>query len=400
MRVTYLHQYFATREGTTGTRSFEFARRLVEAGHAVTVITSDAQLPDHLVGQRHAVVEGIELVILPVPYRNEMDVGRRLVSFARFAAASAWQALRRPADVVIATSTPLTIAIPGLAARFGRRTPLVFEVRDLWPAMPIALGALKNPLLRAAARGLEWAAYHGAGHVVALSPGMADGVAARGIPRHRITVIPNACDLDLFDVPESTGVETRQRLGIPADAPLVVYTGAIGRLNDVAYLADVARAMATIDPGVRFLVVGAGHGQGELERRAAGLASFTVHDALPKREIAGVFSAATVATSLFAPVPEMQVNSANKFFDALAAGRPIAINYGGWHRALLEETGAGVWLDPGDPIGAARELAALLADPARLAQARAASARLARDRFDRDQLAGLFIDCVTKTASS
>lgn len=400
MRVTYLHQYFSTRDGTTGTRSYEFARRLAEQGHRVTVITSDAQLPPALRGRRRAVVDGIQLVILPVPYRNEMGWNARIASFARFAAAASWQAARTPADVVIASSTPLTIAIPGLAGRFARRAPMVFEVRDLWPELPIALGLLRNPVLRGLARGLEWAAYHGARHVVALSPGMADGVAARGVARSRITVIPNACDRDLFAAPPEAGGAARQRLGIPAGAPLVVYAGSLGRLNDVGYLADVARAMAGIAPGVWFLVVGAGQGRADLERRADGLAAFRIHDPVPKREMPGILAAATVATSLFMPVPEMAANSANKFFDALAAGRPVAINYGGWHRQLLTESGAGIWLDPKDPRRAARDLAALLDDPARLAGAAEAAGRLARERFDRDQLAGLFIECVTKTASS
>jgi glycosyltransferase involved in cell wall biosynthesis len=266
--------------------------------------------------------------------------------------------------------------------------------------MPIALGALRNPLLRVAARSLEWCAYHGARHIVALSPGMADGVAARGIPRERITVIPNACDTDLFDVPAAEGADLRERLGIPPHVPLVVYAGALGRLNDVAYLADVARAMAAIDPAVRFLVVGGGQGREELERRAAGLPSFAIAGPMPKRDVPALLSAATVATSLFAPVPEMEANSANKFFDALAAGRPVAINYGGWHRSLIEEAGAGIWLDPHDPAGAAATLTGFLHDATRLAAAGAAAASLGRERFDRDQLAGEFAVVVTKTASS
>jgi glycosyltransferase involved in cell wall biosynthesis len=400
VRVTYLHQYFSTRDGTTGTRSYEFARRMVEAGHTVTVITSTAQLPAALAGRHEAEVDGIRLRIVDVPYHNHMRLRERLASFLRFAVGASVDAVRTPADVVIATSTPLTIAIPGLAARVARRAPMVFEVRDLWPSAPIALGALRNPVLRSAARALEWCAYHGARRVIALSPGMADGVAARGIPRSRITVIPKACDRDLFDVPAETGAEFRARMGIAPDAPLVAYTGALGRLNDVAYLADVARATQAIAPDVRFLVIGEGQGREGLVKRARGLANFALADPVPKRDVPAILSAATVATSLFARGPVMTVNSANKFFDALAAGRPLAINYDGWHRRLLDESGAGIWLDPLDPAAAARALAAFVHDPARLAAAREASARLAREQFDRDQLAEAFIAVVTNTASS
>ena len=100
-----------------------------------------------------------------------------------------------------------------------------------------------------------------------------------------------------------------------------------------------------------------------------------------------MLSAATVATSIFAPFRSMWSNSANKFFDALAASRPVAINYRGWQAELLQETGAGIVLPETDYVAAARSLAALIHDPQRLRQAREAAYRLAVERFSRDALA-------------
>jgi glycosyltransferase involved in cell wall biosynthesis len=396
VRITYLHQYFATPDGSTGTRSYELARRLVARGHEVTVVTSGAQLPPALRGTGRGVhraeVEGVALRVIGVPYRNEMGYRERLLRFAEFAARSTVEAARVPADVVLASSTPLTIAVPGLAARLARRAPLVFEVRDLWPELPIAVGALTNPALKAAARGLEWVAYHGAAHVIALSPGMADGVAARGIARDRITVVPNACDLDRFAIDPAAGDAVRASVpGLAAGAPLVVYAGALGRINAVDWLADLAAAVRPQRPDARFLVVGGGWGRERLlERgRALGVLDETlfVRDPVPKRDVPAILAAATVACSLFAPIPAMESNSANKFFDALAAGRPVLIDYGGWHRQLLEETGAGLAVPFADPPAAATRLCALLGDEAALAGAGAAASRLARERFDRDVLA-------------
>lgn len=197
MKILYLHQYFVPPDAAGGTRSYELARRLVARGHDVTLVTSSA----HMQGSaRHRTLDGIEVVVLPVDYDNAMSNGERIRAFVEFAGRAAFEAARHPTDVVFATSTPLTIAIPGLAARFLTSAPLVFEVRDLWPEIPIAMGSLRNPLARAAARGLEWLAYHGSCEVVALSPGMADGVAKVGIPRERITVIPNGCDVEKFNV--------------------------------------------------------------------------------------------------------------------------------------------------------------------------------------------------------
>ena len=404
MRVTYLHQYFATPDGSTGTRSYELARRLVARGHQVTVVTSNAQLPD-LADARGVVrtsVDGIRLVVIPVAYANEMGYRARIGAFVRFALRATLEAARVPADVVLASSTPLTIVLPGIVARVVRRAPMVFEVRDLWPEMPIAVGALTNPLAIRVARAVEWLAYHASAHVIALSPGMADGVAARGVARSRISMIPNACDRAAFDVPATAGDEVRAGLGVDPGAPLIVYAGAFGAVNGVEWLADVAAEMRILQPEARFVLVGRGAGRDALLERARALGvldeTLLVRPPLPKREIPALLAAATVATSLFRPIPEMESNSANKFFDALAAGRPVAINYGGWHRNLLTESGAGIALPQSDPAAAAALLADLVGDEAALDRCREAARALARDRFDRDRLAEEFAGVLERVA--
>jgi glycosyltransferase involved in cell wall biosynthesis len=396
MKILYLHQYFVPPDSPGGTRSYEFARRLARRGHEVTVVTSSASMkPEFADPARvtHREIEGIKLVILPVPYGNEMSFAQRLGAFGRFAAHATLETLRKRADVIFATSTPLTIAIPGLLGRYARNTPMVFEVRDLWPELPIAIGALENPMAQTAARALEWAAYHGSSEIVALSPGMADGVAATGIPRARITVIPNSCDIEAFTTtPAAIDAFRRARLPeLRADQPLVVYGGTYGRINDAGWLVDVAAAMARVAPDVRFAMAGGGAEAGIVRERAskAGVLdrSLWMLPAMPKREMPAFLGCASVATSLFMPLPQMENNSANKFFDALAASKPVAINYGGWQAELLARSGAGISLPQADPLQAACKLAELLAAPDALAEHARAAGQLARQRFDRDQLA-------------
>lgn len=407
MRILYLHQYFVPPEASGGTRSYEQARRLVARGHEVTLVTSNAMMPARYRNTEsvtYTELDGIRLVVLPVAYENRMDYRARMAAFARFAAGATQVAMRHPSDVVFATSTPLTIALPGLVASFGRRVPMVFEVRDLWPELPIAMGALSHPLAKLAARGLEWAAYHGAAHVVALSPAIADGVAQRGIPRDRITVIPNACDLATFSGAEAAAGPIRARYLADFDParPLVLYGGTFGAINDVAWMADVAAAAAAGGSDLQFAMVGDGAGRDALLERARthGVLdrSLRVLAPVPKREMPGLLGCATVASSLFLPLPEMRANSANKFFDALAAGRPLAINYEGWHAELVARTQAGIAMPYHDPRAAAAMLDHFAHDADRLAQARRASAALARASFDRDALASTLEEVLLRAA--
>ncbi|NTU85438.1 MAG: glycosyltransferase family 4 protein [Chloroflexales bacterium] len=407
MRITYLHQYFVPPETSGGTRSYEFARRLIAAGHTVTMITSSAMLPDYLRprggGPREMEIAGVPMVVIPVPYANSMGFAARLRAFLSFAALAAREAARRPADVVFATSTPLTIAIPGIVASLARGVPMVFEVRDLWPELPIAIGALRDPLTRGLAQILESVSYLSASHVVALSPGMASGVIRRGVAPERVTVIPNSCDVDEFDIPAERGEQIRRRVpGLAPDQPLIVYSGTFGRINGVSYLVELAAALRVMLPGARVLLVGDGAERSLVEARARelGLLGESVHiwDPIPKAEMPLLLAAADLATSVFLPIQPMWNNSANKFFDALAAGRPIAINYGGWQAALLRESGAGLVLPQDDIPAAAWALAAFLRDREGLRAAAAAASRLAYTRFHRDEMARILEQVLVQAA--
>ena len=404
LRIVYLHQYFKTRHEAGGTRSFEMARRLVAKGHTVHMITSVRHADFSSSGWQQSTESGIRVHAVPVPYSNTMSYRRRTVAFFRFALLAARRTAQLKPDVVFATSTPLTIAIPAIVAKLWHRVPMVFEVRDLWPELPIAVGALKNPIAQALARALEWLAYKSSAHIVALSPGMAQGVEKRGIPADKITVIPNCCDVELFDVPPSAGRHIRDRIpGLAEGDPLVVYTGTFGLINGVSYLVDVAAAMRSRDPDVRFLLVGAGAEWNKVVARAQALGllgqTVWIWRPIPKAEMPSLLAAATVATSLVVPLPELFHNSANKFFDALAAGKPVAINYGGWQADLLQSTGAGVVLPWNDPRRAADILSSLVRDREQLQQAGLAARELAHTQFHRDAMAQRFEEVLRRAVN-
>lgn len=373
-----------------GTRSYEMARRLVDAGHEVNMVTTWRE-PTNKKNWFITKEAGIQVHWLPVPYSNHMSYSDRILAFIKFAWSSAWKAASLPGDVVFATSTPLTIALPAIYAKYRQNIPMVFEVRDLWPELPIAVGALRNPLLCATARALEKLAYRKSAHVVALSPGMKDGIVRTGYPRNKVSVIPNSCDLDLFSVPKQYGTDFRLKYEWLGDRPLLVYTGTFGLINGVSYLVHLAEAVRNLAPEVCFLSIGDGYEYSIVadlaKKRGILNDNFYIMQAIPKKEVPSLLSAATMTSSLFIDLPEMWANSANKFFDGLAAGCPIAINYGGWQAELIKETGAGIVLPPKDITRAAQLLVSAIRNKEWLDYASAAALKLARARFDRNQLA-------------
>ena len=401
MKIVYLHQYFKTPQTNGGTRSYEMARRWVARGHRVHMVTSDSERSTG--GWRTYEVEGITVHACAVPYSNSMSFGRRIQAFFQFGVRASFRARRLKGDVVFATSTPLTIIVPALFATAFRRTPMVFEVRDLWPDVPIALGVLTNPLMQRAARTLEWIAYHSADAVVALSPGMAEGIRNRGIGASRIVVAPNSCDNEDFNIPNAIGIAYRESQPWLKDRPLVVYCGTLGKVNNIRYMVDVAAATRLLESSIAFAIYGTGAEEQLVRERAdsLGLLNTTLFmpGAVTKKELPDILSAADVCTSFVLPVKELEYNSANKFFDALAAGRTMAVNHYGWQAELLEASGAGLVLDPKDPYKAARALIDFLRDPGRVSRARDAARLLADQQFARDLLSDRVLETLVAVKS-
>lgn len=374
-----------------GTRSYEMARRLVAAGHDVHMITSSRA--ESRAGSKWftSVEDGIIVHWKPVSYNNKMSYLKRIQAFFSFAIAAARRSASIDADVVFATSTPLTIAIPAVYVSRRMKVPMVFEVRDLWPEIPIAIGALRNPLLQLMARKLEKWAYFNSSAIVALSPSMRDGVVATGYPPSKTVIIPNSSDNDDFDVPSAVGQEFRAARTWLGDRPLITYAGTLGRINGVAYLVDLATELQRLVSDICILVVGDGLEREAIETKArrAGVlgVNFFMEQQVPKSEMPALLSATTIACSTVVDLRELQANSANKFFDALAAGKPVLLNYGGWQEELLKKTGAGLSTWKMSIKVAAEHLVECIQTPGWLESAGIQARELAQKQFDRDLLA-------------
>ena len=371
---------------TGGTRSYEMARRLVTWGHEVHIVTSARNSKQlSIKGWRQTEEAGIKVHWLPVAYSNQMSYRERIWAFTRFSVAAIRKTISLKGDIIFATSTPLTIALPAVLAKRRNRIPMVFEVRDLWPELPIAIGALRSVPLIAIAKWLERFAY-------ANSEQMKEGIIRAGYPAERIHVIPNSADLELFgSVKSISGERFRDANPWLGSRPLVLYAGTLGRINGVSYFVKLAAEVQKLDSDIRFLVVGTGQEEDKVRKLADKLhvsgKNFFMIPAVAKKDMPMILSATTVATSLFIDLKEMWANSANKFFDALASSTPVAINYGGWQAEILQTSGAGIVLPPKDVITAANLLIEKIKNAQWLIKASQAAGAIAAEQFDRDKLA-------------
>ncbi|PZW46651.1 glycosyltransferase involved in cell wall biosynthesis [Humitalea rosea] len=413
MRILYLHQHFSQPSGATATRAHAMATALAAAGHKVTIACGAYEgavtglTGRYRRGRRSGRVGPVEVVEFAIHCGNAQGFAARMLAFLRFALAAARLAVRPTKgawDVIIASSTPLTVALPALWAKRRRGTPFVFEIRDPWPELPRAISAwsrgthtgasVPGPVL-AAMEPLANAACRRAAAVIALSDGMAETARARGAAR--VHVVPNGCDLDLFGphiIPWR-----------PAEAAsceiLAVYAGAHGRANGLELLLNAASILQTWgDRRVRIVLVGTGGEKAGLMARAVGLRNVTFLEPMPKTRLAGLLAGSQIGLQCLAPVPEFaEWTSPNKLMDYMAAGLPVVANMEGRAARILAVGPCGIATPPNNHAAFAAALLALADDPARRRALGEAGRQQAVRQWGRLKLAQDFVAAVEAAAA-
>jgi glycosyltransferase involved in cell wall biosynthesis len=397
VRILIIHQYFLGAQDAGGSRFNQFARYWSEAGHQVTVLAGTVH---YATGRKapaykgHFLVRetapgGVRVVRCHVSEQYNVSFLGRAWAYLSFTASSLWAGLTavpRP-DVVVATSPPLTVGLTALALRVLTGAPYVFEVRDLWPESAIDAGVITHPLMKAAGLAMEWLAYRGACRINALTPAFEEILATRkGVPRERLSMIPNGADLDLL-APGPKENRVRRDLGLQGKF-VVTYVGAHGVANRLMQLVEAAERLRD-DPQVVLLLVGDGMEKPRLRQEAArrGLRNVRFVDSVPKREIGEYINASDVCTAVLQANDTFRTVYPNKLFDYMTCARPIIVGIDGVARRLVEEAGAGLFAEPENPDAMVRCIRRLQADRAACEAMGQAGRRFVEQHYDRRMLA-------------
>ena len=402
MKLLILYQYFTTPNGRYSTRVYEFARRWVALGADVTVVTSAYDKSDLVAGSFMDTreIDGIKVKLLNLRVSNRQSFAVRVFGFLAYAITSAYYVLTHKADLVLCSSGPLSVGLPGLIGRWILGKPFVFEVRDLWPEGAIQLGVLRSPAIIGLSKWFERICYRHASAVVALSPDAAKWIEDVS-GRRDVHVFPNACDFELAN--ENCSLNS----GRQTDETEIrgIYTGSLGKMNDSFQLLRIGQALKEKSIPCRIDVYGEGADLETLIQRCeqCGLDNLVFHRGVSKRVVFEALRRADFALLIFHDVPVMDTVSPNKMFDAFAMGVPIIQFTQGWIKRLLLENECGLTVLPGDTYSIADEIAALDGDRNRLDRMSKNAFRIAGELFDRDKLAmgymTLLQECLVKKTS-
>lgn len=343
MRLLYIVQYFTFPDQTGGTRPYDLATSFVKQGIEVTVITSDES---GKAKEKWTLIErdGLKVYRLDCPYDNKMGFVERIFAFCKFFLHASVKQFSIDYDVMLASSTPLTNGIPALVARRFRRKPYVFEVRDVWPGVPIAMGYFKNRYAQKLLYAFEKRIYKRASAIVPLSTGMDDNIKQR-YPNNKSVVIPNISELNRFAHADKT-----VDIDFPEGKKIVLYAGTFGNVNGLSYVNKLAKETLDLDPDLWFYLIGKGKEKEDNLREAESLGILNKNvfyfDPVKKDDLPFLYNNCTVGSSFVIDIPALWDNSANKFFDTLAAHKPIVINHKGWQADTIVNENIGYVLPP------------------------------------------------------
>ena len=371
-------------------RSYYLARALVTRGIEVSVITAREQAL-----YTREQIEGIDVHYLPIAYDNRFGFYKRGISFLRYAVNCVRIAGRiKNISLCYAISVPLTV---GQAAQWIKKKygiPFIFEVGDLWPDAPIQLGFIQNKVLQKSLYLLENHIYRNAKQIVALSEPIRAAI-QRKSPEAKITVIPNIADTDFYSAaPKDTNLIKE----FAVEGKYVVsYIGAVGFANGLDYYLECARAARKAGLPIHFFLCGEGGAYDSLKNSAAklGIDNLTM---IPFRNREGVRKVMNVTDAAFIsyrPFPILETGSPNKYFDGLAAGKLIIINFKGWIREEIEKEKCGVALDPRMPYDFVAKVKPFLDDPKMESIYRQNARRLAERKYSRTILSEQFAALVS-----
>ncbi len=385
VKILILHQHFNTPEKGGAIRSYYLAKALVDKGIKVVVITA------HNENQyKKEITEGIEVHYLPVAYDNRFGFAARSWSFLKYIkGVVAITDQFKDFNYCYAISVPLTVGLAAMWIKRRYNIPYIFEVGDLWPDAPIQMEFVKNYVFSEALYFLEKRIYKSAHSVVALSSAIQSAIEKK-VPGIKVHLIPNMADCDFYK-PERKDPALEARFQV-LNKFVVSYIGAVGVANGLDYFLECANAARKAELPIHFFICGDGALVDRLKKNVQqlSLANLTFLDFTNRKGVQELLNVTDASFICYKHVPILETGSPNKFFDGLATGKLIIINFGGWIKKEIEENQCGIYCNPQQPTDFVKKITPFISDVALTQEYGKNSRSLAERKYSREKLSTQF----------
>ncbi len=353
MEILFLYQHFELENDFDSDRSFYTCKKLVEAGHKVTVITgnlhyktSKQRYPTKSLKPIEREYEGIKIYYIYSPENIQKSYFRRVINYIFFY----WFSKRlrkkiKRANLVYAISPPLTTVRLGLYMSKRLKAKFIMEVSDAWPDVLIEMGFLKNPLLKYLLRKLALKCYNEASTIIALTRGIQKNIQNK-IPekKEKVFLVTNGVNPDLFTLDNEAKLEIEELKNKfnPENKFVCFYFGAHSLNNALFTIIETARLLKS-EPEILFILLGGGDKKDQLQQMAKeyGLENILFLPPVPRNKSPLWLQLADIFLLPYLKGKFFRLNLPNKFFDYLASGKPIILAGEGETADVISKSGSG-----------------------------------------------------------
>ena len=255
---------------------------------------------------------------------------------------------------VLQPHSPVLDALPAIWVGRRRRIPVVYEVRASWEDAAVDHGTTREGSLRyRTSRAVETFAVRHADAVTTICEGLRSDLVARGVDADRITVIPNAVDVDAFSFAASPDPVLRARLGLES-ATVIGFAGSFYGYEGLDLLLEAASTLTTRRPDLRVLLVGGGPQEAALRSQAErlGIAERVLFTGrVPHEQVQRYYELIDVLVYPRRSMRLTEIVTPLKPLEAMAQGRTLVASDVGGHRELIRDGQTG-WLFKAGDVGA------------------------------------------------
>lgn len=399
MKILLIHQYFKESDVTGGARFNEMTRIWKQEGHDITVIAGDldgqssSKRPEYKNNfVKRKLQDGIEVFRCNVSESYNKSFMGRLWAYFSFVISGTYAGLfkvKGKYDVILVTSPPLFVGITAYIISKFKKTPFVFEIRDLWPESAIDTGIISNKWVIKFAYWFEAFIYRKAKKINVLTPAFYTKlVETKKVSPSKIMEIPNAADFEMSEeLLKSFDVEMFRKEKGWSNKFVITYVGAHGVANGLHQIIQTAQILK--ETNVLFILVGDGMKKKELISyvKTLNLDNVVFYDPVPKKEVLKFVLASDMGASVLIKNDTFKTVYSNKTFDYMSCKKPILMAIDGISRELLEKANAGIFVEPENPADFAQKINYYLNNKQLLIQQGENGYNYAKQNFDRNFLA-------------
>ncbi len=396
MRVLFLSHYFPPEVNAPATRTYEHCKEWVKQGHKVTVISC---VPHHPMGKaypgyrnRFYQVEdkdGIRAIKIWTYITANEGFVKRTWNYVFYMLMSILIApFVGKADVVISTSPQFFNGLAGYFVSRLKRSPWALEIRDLWPESILAVGAITNKHIIRFLEYLEMFAYRKADRIVPVTDAFKAYMIEKGIDEHKIQVITNGVNLDLYQ-PGEKDQGLAAELGV-AGKFVAAYVGTHGMAHHLETILEAAKLCD--NPDIAFVMVGEGAERKKLltMKQEMGLDNVTMVTQLPKERMPALWSITDASLVLLKKSDLFKSVIPSKIFESMAMQCPIVLGVEGEVKGIIEQAGSGICIEPESATELVQAVKRLQSEPDVAAKMGESGRQYVAEHYNRSVLANSF----------